>query len=159
MLQNEILALRNPVSAQMAPKITEVAPKNDPFWFPFRNLVRRSSFGCILAVLWFTCGSLLLAFGTGSEQFWERFGIKKTIETSPKHNQKIIQISLQYPQDTTTISLTHHRYFTKTSPQHNQNIIRTLPDHQQKQLKHHQNITNKSAGDHKNNLRTPPIYH
>jgi len=87
MLQNEILVpLRNPVSAQMAPKITEVAPKNAPFWFPFRNLVRRSSFGCILAVLWFTCGSLLLAFGTGSEQFWERFGIKKTIKTSPEYH-------------------------------------------------------------------------
>ena len=41
-----------------------------PFWRPFRYLFRRSTFWCILVILWLTFGSLWVAF----DSLWDTFG-------------------------------------------------------------------------------------
>ena len=45
------------------PKTSGGIPVRAPFWRPFRDLFRRSTFWCILVVLWLTFGSLLAPLG------------------------------------------------------------------------------------------------
>ena len=48
----------------MAPKTVLFHFRDSFFWLPFRDLFRRSTFGCILVPLWLTFGSLLAPFGS-----------------------------------------------------------------------------------------------